>query len=134
MRERMLRAATIVSVLAVVLLPIYWLVATSLKPNREITQDGTLYPHAPSFDNYLHLFSQKQFGSYLINSLAVTAVSVAVALTLGTLGSPSACPFEGTLRLKVTRAPPPSAFLSSIEPPCASATAVTMARPSPAPS
>jgi multiple sugar transport system permease protein len=87
MRERMLRTVTIVSVLAIVLLPIYWLVATSLKSNREITQDGTLYPHAPSFDNYLHLFSEKQFGSYLINSLVVTAVSVAMALALGTLGA-----------------------------------------------
>ena len=29
----------------VALLPIYWMAATSLKSNREITQDGTLYPH-----------------------------------------------------------------------------------------
>ena len=36
----------------VVLLPIYWMVAASLKSNKEITQDATLYPHAPSFDNY----------------------------------------------------------------------------------
>ena len=49
--------------LAVVLLPIYWMVAASLKPNKEITQDGTLYPHAPSFDNYTHLFAEKQFGA-----------------------------------------------------------------------
>ena len=59
--------------LLIVLLPIYWMVATSLKSNQEITQDGTLYPHAPTLDNYRHLFSQKQFGAYLTNSLAVTA-------------------------------------------------------------
>ena len=34
-------------ILAVVFVPIYWLAATSLKSNKEITQDGTLYPHSP---------------------------------------------------------------------------------------
>ena len=47
--------------LAVVLLPIYWMVAASLKSNKEITQDATLYPHAPTFGNYIRLLSQKQF-------------------------------------------------------------------------
>ena len=42
------------------LLPIYWMVATSLKSNKEITQDATLYPHAPTFDNYILLFSDKE--------------------------------------------------------------------------
>ena len=35
------------AILAIVLLPIYWMVSTSLKSNKEITQDPTLYPHAP---------------------------------------------------------------------------------------
>ncbi len=52
-------------VLAVVLLPIYWMVATSLKTNREITQDATLYPHAPTFNSYVLLFTDKGFSSLL---------------------------------------------------------------------
>jgi len=66
------RAAVVAVLLLIVLLPIYWMVATSLKPNREITQDGTLYPHAPSLANYTHLFSQKQFGS-VVKSFVTTA-------------------------------------------------------------
>ncbi len=73
MKAGMLRGAAMTLLLAIVLVPIYWMVAASLKSNKEITQDGTLYPHAPTFDNYLHLFSQKEFGSYLTNSLVVTA-------------------------------------------------------------
>ena len=65
MTGRLARAVVMLLVLGIVLLPIYWMVAASLKPNQEITQDGTLYPHAPSFDNYRHLFSEKEFGSYL---------------------------------------------------------------------
>ena len=59
------RAVGMTVILGIVLLPIYWMVSTSLKSNKEITQEITLYPHAPSFANYLHLFSEKQFGAYL---------------------------------------------------------------------
>jgi len=87
MREYLARIIVFTLVLGIVLLPIYWMVSTSLKSNKEITQETTLYPHAPSFDNYLHLFSEKQFGSYLTNSLVVTAISVLIALVCGSLGA-----------------------------------------------
>ena len=81
------RGAVVAGLLVVVLLPIYWMIAASLKSNKEITQEGTLYPHAPTFDNYLHLFSLKQFDAYLLNSIVVTSVSVTLALFVGTLGA-----------------------------------------------
>ena len=80
MKERILRGLVVALLLIIVLLPIYWMVAASLKSNLEITQQATLYPHAPSFDNYRRLFSEKQFGDYLTNSLVVTACSVALSL------------------------------------------------------
>ena len=87
MTSKPLRGVGVAVILAIVLLPIYWMVAASFKSNKEITQDGTLYPHAPTLENYLHLFSQKDFGSFLLNSLAVTVISVALALVAGTLGA-----------------------------------------------
>ena len=87
MKMKLARVVVFALILSIVLLPIYWMVSTSLKSNKEITQEATLYPHAPSFDNYLHLFSQKQFGAYLTNSLVVTIVSVAIALICGSLGA-----------------------------------------------
>src|SRR5258707_3654226 len=94
------RAAVVAILLLIVLLPIYWMVATSLKPNREITQDGTLYPHTPSLDNYTHLFSQKQFGNFLLNSLVVTALSVGLALAAGALGAYAIARFRLRFRLE----------------------------------
>src|ERR1700682_1234459 len=94
------RAAAVAVLLLIVLLPIYWMVATSLKPNREITQDGTLYPHAPSLANYAHLFSQKQFGNFLLNSLVVTALSVGLALVAGALGAYAIARFRLRFRLE----------------------------------
>ena len=87
MRPIIGRAAATVALLGIVLLPIYWMISTSLKSNKEITQETTFYPHAPTFANYLRLFSEKEFGAYLANSIAVTFVSVAVALSVGSLGA-----------------------------------------------
>ncbi len=87
MSGRLARGAVMALLLGIVLLPIYWMAAASLKSNKEITQEATLYPHAPSFDNYARLFSQKQFGDFLTNSLVVTAASVLLALAAGSLGA-----------------------------------------------
>jgi multiple sugar transport system permease protein len=87
MKHLIARAVATVALLGIVLLPIYWMVSTSLKSNKEITQETTFYPHAPTFANYLRLFSEKEFGAYLANSIVVTFVSVAIALTVGSLGA-----------------------------------------------
>ncbi|HEV7640135.1 MAG TPA: hypothetical protein VGO39_04590, partial [Gaiellaceae bacterium] len=71
----------------IALAPLAWMAETSLKSNREITQDGTLYPHGPTFANYRSLFSGRSFGSYLTNSLGITALSVLISLVLGSLAA-----------------------------------------------
>jgi multiple sugar transport system permease protein len=76
--------AAVAVALLVALVPLLWMLSTSLKTNREITQDGTLIPHSFTFDNYANLFRGRSFGSYLTNSVVVTSASVAVALLLGT--------------------------------------------------
>ncbi len=84
---RWLRVAVLASVLLVVLVPLYWMIAASFKSNREITQDGTLFPHDWTLDNYERLFREKSFGSYLRNSVVITAASVALSMVAGTLGA-----------------------------------------------
>ncbi len=87
MITRIAKGITVVVVLVIVLLPIYWMVSSSLKSNKEITQEATLYPHEVTFANYGRLFSEKEFGAYLTNSIVVTTVSVALALAAGSLGA-----------------------------------------------
>jgi multiple sugar transport system permease protein len=87
MKRTLLRIVVSAIILLIVLLPIYWMAAASLKSNKEITQDATLYPHAPNFDNYIRLLSQKQFDAFLMNSIIVTGASVLVALVLGSLAA-----------------------------------------------
>jgi multiple sugar transport system permease protein len=100
MKARIARAGVVTLLVVIVMLPIYWMVAASLKPNKEITQEGTLYPHAPSFENYTHLFSEKHFDHFLLNSIVVTAVSVALALVAGALGAYAIARFRLVFRLE----------------------------------
>ena len=71
-----LERLTIVLAMVIALIPLVWMAETSFKSNKEITQDGTLYPHHPTFENYRGLFSGRQFGSYLKNSIGITSLSV----------------------------------------------------------
>jgi len=86
-RDRLGRLAWAAAALTAILFavaPLAWMVLTSLKTNREITQDATLLPESLTSANYVSLFSGREFGSYLTNSIVVTAASVAIALVLGT--------------------------------------------------
>jgi multiple sugar transport system permease protein len=77
-------AIAALAALAFAIVPLLWMVLTSLKTNREITQETSLIPQALTTANYVSLFSGREFGAYLTNSIVVTFVSVAIALILGT--------------------------------------------------
>jgi len=81
------RLAWVAAALAAILFaltPLVWMVLTSLKSNREITQETSLVPESLTSANYVSLFSGREFGAYLTNSIVVTTLSVAIALFLGT--------------------------------------------------
>jgi len=77
-------ALAALSAIAFAVIPLLWMVLTSVKTNREITQDTSLVPQALTTANYVSLFSGREFGAYLTNSIVVTVLSVAIALLLGT--------------------------------------------------
>jgi multiple sugar transport system permease protein len=112
-------AVAVTVAVACAVVPLLWMVATSLKSNREITQDGTLLPHAVTLANYVSLFDGRAFGSYLTNSVVVTAASVGIALLLGTHAAYAVARFRlwrgleryVGLALLVTRIVPPIVVL-----------------------
>jgi multiple sugar transport system permease protein len=80
-------AAAALAAIVFAVIPLLWMVLTSLKSNREITQDSSLFPEVLTLENYVSLFSGREFGAYLTNSIIVTAASVAIALALGTMAA-----------------------------------------------
>ncbi len=73
--------AFLVVMALVVLLPFYWMVITSLKTTSEIrATNQTFFPATVMWSNYVEVFRQFDFVTYLINTLIVGIIS-----TLGTL-------------------------------------------------
>jgi len=79
--------AAVVGALAFALIPLIWMLLTSVKSNREITQDASILPETVTPENYVNLFTGREFGAYLTNSIVVTGLSVAIALVVGTMAA-----------------------------------------------
>jgi len=70
------------------LVPFYWMVATSLKRDREIYGfEATLVPRQPNLDAYRRLFAQTPFVKYVRNSTIVAVGTTAASLAFGCLGA-----------------------------------------------
>jgi multiple sugar transport system permease protein len=70
------------------LVPFYWMLATSLKKDKEIYGfEVTLVPRQPNLDAYRRLFAQTPFVKYLVNSTIIAVSTTAASLVLGCLGA-----------------------------------------------
>jgi glycerol transport system permease protein len=69
---------------ALIMTPVYWLVAMSFKTNAEIAGQLTFFPHSPSLANYALIFSDPDWYFGYVNAviyvLLNVTISVAVAL------------------------------------------------------
>jgi len=69
-----------------ILLPFYWMVVTSFKPNIEIGQyPPSLFPHTWTLAHYQEAFGKFNFGVYIKNSVIVALVSTFLVLSLASL-------------------------------------------------
>lgn len=80
--------ALLVVMLVWTLMPFYWMVATSLKRDKEIYGfEATLIPRQPNLDAYRRLFAQTPFVKYLRNSTIIAVSTTVASLVLGCLGA-----------------------------------------------
>src|SRR3989442_2220951 len=65
------------------LLPFYWMPNSALKNIDELSAfPPTLYPHAPAFDNFVRAVTYIPFGTFLLNSVILTAgISIGAAIS-----------------------------------------------------
>lgn len=84
-----LRLVLLILLALLVLVPLLWLVSTSLKgPAEEIFMSPpSLLPSEPSFDAYRRLFTENPLGTYLLNSTIVSALAVAANLLFCSLAA-----------------------------------------------
>ena len=94
------RLALIILALIVTLLPVYWMVNTSLKNQVEVfTSPPTLWPQNLTFANYVSVFTRRHLGTYLFNSLVIVGSAVLLSLLMGSLAGYSLARFRLQQRL-----------------------------------
>ncbi|MDK0522112.1 carbohydrate ABC transporter permease [Streptomyces sp. ML-6] len=72
----------------VMVFPVYWLVISSLRPNREIrSYDQTLWPTSITFDNFVRAVKQPNFETAIQASLIVSLTAVVGGMIIATLAA-----------------------------------------------
>ncbi len=72
----------------IMIFPVYWVLATALKPSPEILQfDPTFVPQNPTLDNFKSAFNAPFFKQSLINGVLITLAAVVGALLVGFLAA-----------------------------------------------
>ncbi len=73
--------------LAVILLPFFWMLSVSLKPADEpFAIPAKLWPDNPTFENYITAF-RPEFEIYFVNSIIVSLSTVLITVTLALLAA-----------------------------------------------
>jgi glycerol transport system permease protein len=99
------------------LLPIYWMVMMSLRPNQDILAGFTWFPSTITFQNYVKIFTDSSWYSGYINSLQYTLLNMvlSVAAALPAAYAFSRYTFTGDKHLffwlLTNRMAPPAVFL-----------------------
>lgn len=74
--------------IAMVIVPLYFIVITSLKQREDIyTHPVTWFPSPVVWENYTAVFTEIPFGAYLMNSLIITLTLTAAKVTLGVMSA-----------------------------------------------
>jgi multiple sugar transport system permease protein len=75
-------------ILAVVFLPMYWIVVTSLKAGRQILLSESPYVPRPfTVENYVYLFEESRFALWIRNSAVTATASTLLSLAIGAAGA-----------------------------------------------
>ena len=83
--SRLLRVLGVVTVLAILLFPLYWMVTSSLTPEARIFGEPSVIPRTFVLDHYRALFGGRDFWRPIRNSLIVAGATTAMSVGLGAL-------------------------------------------------
>jgi multiple sugar transport system permease protein len=73
-------------VLVIVLFPIYWMLLTGIKPNKELyLPEPTLWTANPTLDHLRNLFAHTAYAVQARNSILVSGVTTAIAIMVSVL-------------------------------------------------
>jgi len=86
--SKILRVLVLVLYLVFSLFPIYWMFITSLKSDNEVyINNPTYYPHEPTMDNYISIYTGRPYAAYTMNSIIITFGTTAACIVFGTVAA-----------------------------------------------
>lgn len=86
------------------ILPLYWIIATSVKTNAEIYSDTSLIPRVFTSIHYEQLLTKTPFATYFKNSVMVASITTVIALVIGLLAAYAITRLHFRGRVMVARA------------------------------
>lgn len=88
-RSTAIQSAVVLALILIgVLVPVYWMVVTSVKPNSELYDPNSIfYVRHPTFRHYANLFETTPFGRQLLNSIGIATIATAFTVIVGTLAA-----------------------------------------------
>ena len=85
----------LILITGILLLPFFWMISTSLKPANEIfSPEPNFLPQKPTFGNYLMMWRDTLFPSYLKNTLIVSLLTVLITMIVALPAAYSISRFE----------------------------------------
>jgi len=80
---RIIKVAFLTLHLIIMVFPLYWIVITSLKPQKEIFSYPVHYwPEQLTLQNYINIFKVSKFNIYMANSLLVSVSSALIVIVI----------------------------------------------------
>jgi multiple sugar transport system permease protein len=73
----------VIAAVALFMLPLVWLLLTSIKPARDTFAYPPVLAFQPTLDSYTEVFAQSDFPHYLLNSIIVGVLATTIALVIG---------------------------------------------------
>ncbi|MBE2266868.1 MAG: carbohydrate ABC transporter permease [Anaerolinea sp.] len=75
--EKVLGYATVIAVAFVLVLPLYWMLATALKtPEQTFALPPEWIPSPMAWDNFTRVFQEVPFGRFIVNTLILVALNI----------------------------------------------------------
>ncbi|HEY3110077.1 MAG TPA: carbohydrate ABC transporter permease [Chloroflexota bacterium] len=89
-----LKYALVALVLVALLAPIYWILSSAVKPERDFVVSPPVFVFQPTFANFQRVFADQQFVTYLGNSLVVSGSSTVLTIAVASLAAHALARYE----------------------------------------
>jgi multiple sugar transport system permease protein len=70
-----------------VAVPLFWMVTTAIKTNKELYEDFTYFPHRPTIENFVRVIQREDLLTNIRNSLAVASTTTLVTVIVSALAA-----------------------------------------------